>query len=275
MSSKNCILKNPILTIGKNESKETTYNNEVYSSLLNKKRKYELRYTSNFPDNIDDILSYNLFQPFIISFNRRNQLKMSKEKLDKLFKESYQKRYHKEIYTTELFDLINPYHLVEEKKYISQKYISEEIKSKFEEEKEDMIEREYSLSPNQFYDKKNKVFFGFASKRNKLYKEINKNLIKKTVKKSDMLLVRIKNLDDCFDKNFLLEPNFKLGDLKTLVTFIYKTKLFVQNPGELSLYYINETFSPIYLNNDDKTLGDIAKETKNEFVLDIFINADY
>lgn len=274
MSSQISLPKNPILVISQNESKERTYNDEIYPSLLGKKRYYESRFNSYYSDNADDTLSYRTFHPFQISINRKSQLKMSKEALNKMLIESSQKRQHRDIYNTKLFFLINPYHIVVEKRYINPRYISDEIQAKFEEEKKEILEREYNLSPYEFYDKNNQIYFGFVSKRNKLFKERNNILIKKAVKKND-ILVRIKNQEDCFDKNFLLNPDFKISELKSLIAFIYKTKLYVENPGKISLYYNNDTFSQINIENDNETLEDIGKQMKNQYVLDIFINTVY
>ena len=274
MTSQISFPKDPILIIGKNESKEITYNNEIFSSLLDKKKEYESRFSSSFSDNADNILSYRIFHPFYISLNHKSQLKMQKDVLNKMFLESSQKQYHKDIYGTKLFELINPYHVIEEKQYINKRYISEEVKAKFEEEKKIMLEREYALSPYEFYDRNNQIYFGLASKRNKLYKEKNNNLIRKAIKKCD-ILVRVKNQEDCFDKNFLLKSDFKISYLKSLITFIYKTKYYIDNPRSVSLYYINDNFKTINIDNNDKSLADLCKEMNNAYVLDIFVNVDY
>lgn len=274
MSREVSIPESPIVIIGLNEYKEKTFNNEKYSSLLNKKIKIESKYNSLPLEKPNDIFSYNTFFPLIISLNSKSQYKITKEKLNQIFIESAQKKFHKEIYNSKLFELINPYYLVAEKKYINEKYISEEIKSKFNEEKEEMLEREYALSPNEFYDKKNQIYFGFASQRNKMNKIRNNTLIKKAMIEKN-ILVRIKNEIDCFDKNFLLNYDFKIKELKSLISFVYKTVLRVKNPGNITLFYYNDTFKEIYLNDDDETLKDIGKEMNNKNVLDIFITVDY
>ena len=266
--------ESPIVIIGLNENKEKTFNNEKYSSLLRKKLKIESKYNSLSLEKPNDILSYSTFFPLIITLNSKSQYKITKEKLNKIFVESSQKKFHKEIYNSKLFELINPYYLVSEKKYINEKYISNAIKSKFNEEKEEILEREYALSPNEFYDKNNQIYFGFVSQRNKMNKIRNNTLIKKAIIEKN-ILVRIKNEIDCFDKNFLLNSDFKIKELKSLIAFIYKTVLSVKNPGNITLFYYTESFKEIYLNDDNKTLKDIGKEMNKKNVLDIFINADY
>jgi len=266
--------ESPIVIIGLNENKEKTFNNEKYSSLLRKKLKIESKYNSLPLEKPNDILSYSTFFPLIITLNSKSQYKITKEKLNKIFVESSQKKFHKEIYNSKLFELINPYYLVSEKKYINEKYISNAIKSKFNEEKEEILEREYALSPNEFYDKNNQIYFGFVSQRNKMNKIRNNTLIKKAIIEKN-ILVRIKNEIDCFDKNFLLNSDFKIKELKSLIAFIYKTVLSVKNPGNITLFYYTESFKEIYLNDDNKTLKDIGKEMNKKNVLDIFINADY
>jgi len=266
--------ESPIVIIGYNEEKEKTFNNEIYTSLLGKKKQLESKFCPCIKEKSDDLLSYNVFYPMHLSLREDSKYKISKENLNKIFKESNEKRYHKEIYKSKLFKLINPYHLVVEKNYISEKYISKEIKEKFNEEKEDMREREYALSPTEYYDKKNQIYFGFPSKKNKSYKIRNNVLIKNAIKNCD-ILVRLKNEDDCFDKNFLLRPNFKVKELKSLISFIYKTVLHVGNPGKISLFYYSDTYTEVYIVEENKTLKELGREMKNKFVLDIFINAEY
>jgi len=266
--------KDPISIISQNEQKEKTFNDENYASLYIKKKIINMKYNANQEEKPESILCYHMLRPFNISFNRNTKFRISKEALNKLFSDLEQKRHHKEIYGSKLFELSNPYHLIIEKNYISQKYISEEIKAKFEEEKEEMLEREYALSPNEYYDKKNQIYLRFGSKINKLNKMKNNILIRKAVAKCD-ILVRIKNEEDCFDKYFLLNPGFKICELKSLVAFIYKTKLFVENPGKITLFYYNNNYRIIYIEDDNRTLLDILKEMNCGFVLDIFINTEY
>jgi hypothetical protein len=56
---------------------------------------------------------------------------------------------------------------------------------------------------------------------------------------------------------------------------VYKTVLHVGNPGKVSLFYYNETYTEVYILDENKTLKELGKEMKNKFVLDIFINAEY
>jgi len=266
--------ENPLMVIGINEDKEKTFNNEVYTSLLSKKRQLQSKFSPNTGEKPEDLLNYNIFNPMKIQLMPNKKYKISKERLNKIFIDSNKKRFHKEIYNSKLFELINPYYLVMEKQYISEKYVSKEIRAKFNEEKEDMIEREYALSPNEFYDKKNQIYFGFPSKKNKLNRIRNNNLIKNAVKNCD-ILVRLKNEDDAFDKNFLLRPHFRIRELKSLISFVYKAVMQVGNPGKIGLFYYNEHFNRIDITDEDKTLKEIGKEIKSKYVLELFINAEY
>ena len=232
--------ESPIVVIGYNEEKETTFNNEIFTSLLSKKKQLESKFSPCIKEKSDDLLCYNIFYPMILSHDENTKYKISKENLNKIFKESNEKRYHKEIYKSKLFELINPYH----------------------------------LSPNEFYDKKNQIYFRLIPKKNKHNKIRNNQLIKLAIKNYD-ILVRLKNEDDCFDKNFLLRPSFKVRELKSLISFVYKTVLHVGNPGKVSLFYYNETYTEVYILDENKTLKELGKEMKNKFVLDIFINAEY
>jgi hypothetical protein len=266
--------ESPIVIIGFNEEKEKTFNNEVFTSLLGKKKQLESKFCPCINEKSEDLLCYNVFYPMHLSLKEDSKYRISKENLNKIFQESNEKRNHKEIYKSKLFQLINPYHLVKEMNYISEKYISKEIKAKFDEEKEDMLERECALSPTEYYDKKNQIYFGFQSKKNKSYKMRNNVLIKNAIKNCD-ILVRLKNENDCFDKNFLLRPSFKVRELKSLISFIYKTVMHAGDPGKISLFYYSEIFTEVYIVDEDKTLKELGREMKNKFVLDIFINAEY
>ena len=64
-------------------------------------------------------------------------------------------------------------------------------------------------------------------------------------------------------------------DSVSLISFIYKTVLHVGNPGKVSLFYYSDTFTEVYILDENKTLKELGKEMKNKFVLDIFINAEY
>ena len=154
--------KDPISIIGQNEEKQKTFNDEIFPSLFIKKRLINIKYNAFPEEKPESILSYHIFHPFKISFNRNTKFKIAKDNLNKLFNQLAQKRYHKDIYGTQLFELSNPYHLIVEKKYIPEKYVSEEIKAKFDKEKEDMLEREYALSPYEYYDKKNQMYLRFS-----------------------------------------------------------------------------------------------------------------
>ena len=266
--------KDPISIISQNEEKEKTFNDEIYHSLNIKKKLIQMKYNDIKEDKPESILSYHMFHPFKISYNHNTKFLISKEDLNKLLADLYEKSKHKEIFASKLFELSNPYHLIVEKNYISQKYVSEEIKAKFEEEKNYMIEREYALSPNEYYDKNNQIYLRFGSKINKLNKLKNNILIRKAVAKCD-ILVRIKNEEDCFDKYFLLNPGFKICDLRSLIAFVYKTRLFVENPGEITLFYYNDIYRQIYIEDGNKTLLDIRKEKNCDYVLEIYINTEY
>ena len=233
-----------------------------------------MKYNDIKEDKPESIFCYHMFHPFKISYNHNTKYRIPKEALNKLLADLYEKSKHKEIFASKLFELSNPYHLIIEKNYISQKYVTEEIKAKFEEEKNYMIEREYALSPNEYYDKNNQIYLRFGSKINKLNKLKNNILIRKAVAKCD-ILVRIKNEEDCFDKYFLLNPGFKICDLRSLIAFVYKTRLFVENPGEITLFYYNDIYRQIYIKDGNKTLLDIRKEKNCDYVLEIFINTEY
>jgi len=246
------------------------FNSEIYPSLLSKKRRLESKFILCIREKPEDLLSYNIFYPIKIAYKPNKCYATTQDSIDDILKESREKKFHKDIYRSYLFKLINPYYLVEND-YLDEKYISKEIKDKFNEERADLIERDYALSPNEFYDKKNQICFGFPSKKNKYYKTRNSVVLKAAVKNCD-ILVRLKNEDDCFDRNFLLRPSFRVSELKSLISFIYKTVLHVGNPGKINLFYYSDTFSEVYITEDNKTMKEIGKEMKNKFVLDLNIN---
>ena len=151
MQNQITIPENPIVVIGINEKKEKTFNKLKYSSLLQKKRYIESKFNGLSSEDPKDILSYSIYYPMKIGFNRKTQYKMKKDELNQIFIESAQKRFHKEIYNTKLFELISPYHLVCEKNYISSECLIEEIKNELDKDKDDILEREYALRPDEFY----------------------------------------------------------------------------------------------------------------------------
>ena len=266
--------KEPISIVGQNEEKEKTFNDDDYNSLKIKREAMKIKY-DNFPsDKPEDFFNYRIFHPFFINFNRNTKFQISKESLNKLLNDLGQKRNHKEIYNTNLFELSNLYHLIEEKKYISKKCVTEELKEKLKEEEEEMNNREYVLSPDKYYDKNNKMVLNFVSKNDKYNKVSNSSLIKRLEEKTD-ILVQIKNEDDYFCRYFQLNHRFKIKDLKSLITFIYMKKLCVNNVGKISLFYYNDNYERINLNNDNRNLQDIAKEMKRDYKIELYFNIDY
>jgi hypothetical protein len=277
MQNQITIPENPIVVIGINEKKEKTFNKQKYSSLLQKKRYIESKFNGLSSEDPKDILSYSIYYPMKIGFNRKTQYKMKKDELNQIFIESAQKRFHKEIYNTKLFELISPYHLVCEKNYISSECLSEDIKNELDKDKDDILEREYALRPDEFYDKNNQIYFGFASKKDKIAKIKNKKLIKAAAEEN-CILVKVKNEGDMFNKIFLLNPKLKVIELKSLIVFIYKSVFKVSNPGKIKLFYYYDEINKLnenYLMDDNKTLKDIAKEMQKENNLEILINAYY
>ena len=268
--------KEPISIVGQNEEKEKTFNDDDYNSLKIKRESLKIKY-DNFPsDKPEDFFNYRIFHPFFIKFNRNSKFKISKESFDKMINDLKQKRNHKDIYNTALFELSNLYHLIVEKNYINEKCITKNIKEELKEEEEEMKNRDYALSPNKYYDKTNQMILELVSKNNRLHNVNNNILIKRLEEKSD-ILVKITNEDDCFDRYFQLNLKFKLKDLKSLITFVYMKKLSVNNPGKITLFYYSDTGNDkvIYIKNENKNLKDIAKEMKREYRIDLYFNIDY
>ena len=271
MFTKVSFSENPIVIIGCDEDKEKTFNNEKFSSLLEKMKKLESKYNSSLKEKPIDMLIYSIFYPMKINYKHDSKFKISKENLNKIFMESTEKRFHKDIYNSELFELINPYHLVVEKKYINEKYLSESIKANFDKEKENIKEREYNISPNEFYDKKNNIYFAlrYNKKKNKDF-----NLKQRIMKKNDAL-VKLKNEEDSFEKYLLLRYDFKICELKSLIYFIYKSVFHVENPGKISLYYYNDTFNEVSIVNENITLKELGTQMKTNDLFEIYINSEY
>lgn len=273
MFSNFSLLEESKAIIGVNNENQKLFNNQTFISLNEKRKKIESKYLSFLKKEQQDpinLLSYCIFNPLKIKKDPDTKFKIDKDKLNELFLISEDKRLHKEIYKTKLYELLNPYHLVVEKKYIKVKYISNEIKAKFVKDKEEIKERGYNISLNEFYDKNTNIYFGLAQNIGYKYKIKNKDLIKNAVENKE-LLVKLINESDNFDKKILLKPDFTLEELKLLIIFLYKVSFGVNELKTISLYYDYN----VPIEGDQKTLEELYKKYGNDYELIIYISADY
>lgn len=274
MFSKLSILEESNVFIGENDENLKVFNNHSYNTLCEKRNILEKKYKSFLREKPNDLLSYNIFNPIKIKKDKNNLFKIDKIKLNDIFVQSEEKRSHNEIYKSKLYELLNPYYLAFEKKYINEKYLSDVIKSKINKEREEIRDREYNISLNKLYDKKNNIYFALLKKNNNYNKIDNDTLLNNAVNNKD-ILVRLKNEDDGFEKNILLHNDFTMKDLKFLIAFIYRSVFAVNDPGEIKLFYLNANYEDIYIVNEQKTLLELSKEMKNKYELEIFITAEY
>ena len=273
MFSNFALLEESKAIIGINNENQKLFNNQTFATLNEKRKKIESKYLSFLKKEQQDpinLLSYSIFNPLKIKKDPETKFKIDKDKLNELFLISEDKRSHKEIYKTKLYELLNPYHLVIEKKYIKLKYISSSIRSKFMKDKEEIKERGYNISLNEYYDKNKNIYFGLAQKNVQKNKIKNKDVIKNAVENKE-LLVRLINELDNFDKKLLLKPEFTLEDLKVLIVFLYKVSFGVNELKKISLYYDYD----FPIEDDQLTLADLYKKWGKNYELLIYINADY
>ena len=274
MFSKITLLEESNVVIGVNNENQKVFNNQSYSTLYEKRKSIENKFKLFLKEKPNDLLSYIIFNPIIIKKDKNNIFKIDKMKLNQIFSQSEEKRAHNEIYKSKLYELLNPYYLVFEKKYIEEKYLSDSIKAKINKEKDEIRNRDYNISSNKFYDKKNNVYFALLKPNNAYNKVDNRLLLNNAVKNKDFL-VKLKNEDDGFAKNLLLHNDFTMKELKLLIAFIYRSVLYVNDPGKINLFYLNNNYDDVYILNENKTLLDLSKEMNKKYELEIFITAEY
>ena len=250
------------------------FNNQNFESLNEKKMKLESKYTPFLKEKSMDLLLYSLFNPMKIKKDKDNKFRIDRDKLNELFNLSEDKRNHAEIYNTELYKLLNPYYLAVEKRYIKRSSLSDEINSKLRQYEEELRERESKMSSDELYIRQKHIYFGLAGKNNSYNKEKNNLIINNAIENKN-ILVRIQNEGDQFKKNFLLEPDFTVEELKLLIIFVYKAFYGVNDLRDLKLFYAKNSYSEIYFDDNSKTLSEIAKEAGNKNELDIFITVQY
>jgi hypothetical protein len=260
-------------SIGINNSGERTFNKQTFKMLNQKRKNLDKQFGSLIKEK-NDLLSYYSFKPIKFQINTNSRFKTSKNDLDDLFTISEDKRLHKEIYKTKLYNLISPYYLVAEKKYIKYTDISPRIRNNFINEKETLRARESSLSSNKHYDKDNQTLFELPSNNHIFNKITNEKMLNEAVKEH-CLVVKIKNNDDGFDKILLLKPDFTIKELQALISFIYKACYNQNNIGKINLFYYNQLYNDVNIEDNNLTLGDLCKEMKNDLEIEIFIQTQY
>ena len=72
----------------------------------------------------------------------------------------------------------------------------------------------------------------------------------------------------------MLSPDFTIDELKSLVKFIYRA-VFVENPQNIELFYLNDLYEEVFILDDNKSLLDISKEQNYNNDLEINIHAIY
>lgn len=260
--------------IGINSDKKRTFNGKTFEKLNSKKKKLDFQFKTLIKEK-NNLLFYYTLNPIKIKKDINTKYKITKHDLNKLFIESKDKRLHKEIYDKDLYKLINPYYLVKEKKYISPKYISTNIQKTFNQEEKAFRERENNnFFSNKFYDKNKNITFELLSKEHKFSRINDATLLNEAVK-DHCFIVKLQNDEDSFNKIVLLRPSFTVGELKSLIKFIYKSVYKVDIIEDINLYYYNNLYSEITIENNNKNLKDLSKEMKADLELEIMIQALY
>ena len=248
------------------------YNKRTFIMLNNKRKSIDNKF-GNFIKEDHLLLFYYITNPIKLDINRNTKFKISKNNLNEFFNESKDRKYHKEIYGTKLFNLVNPYYLVKEKGYINSKYIDRDIINTFTIEKENLKERDTTIMNNKFYDKINNLYFELPPKDHELNKISNERLLNEAIR-NHCYLVRIKNEEDDFKKILLLRHDFTVNELITLIKFIYKSiKGIIVD--KFYLYYNNNLYSEVAINDINKTMRELSKEMRAGIELEIFIQMQY
>ena len=251
---------------------ETMINGNTYKNLEKKNKKLLSRFEGMTEKK--DLIFYRILNPLYINKNKNMKFSIDKNGLNDLFLDYKEKRNNNEIYSSELYELLNPYYLVEKKKFLNRKHISKEILDEFKEEAELINERQKNKDKNQLYDKGSNILFKLANKEDKSNKIKNIKLINDCIN-DNCLVVRLKNNEDnIFDKILLLKPDFTIDELKLLIKFIYKVKYEKQFIDIKDLYYEDSLYNYLKIENV-KCLGDLAKKLKEKYELTIYIDAQY
>ena len=275
------------LIISINDEKEKLCNNKSYK-FLSKKRDQINSLLKNIQEEKEKeekekeekekeenyLISYYALNPIKLVKNPNMKFKINKDDLNKFFLESKGKKENKEIYYSELYKLINPYYLIQERKYINKKYISKENLETLEEEKEALIERDNNKCSNKYYDRNKKILFELPRNQREFNHIKNNELIKNCIDEK-YLVVRIANCWDDFNEILLLKPNFGLDELIILIRFLYKAK-YGQNSIKSFHLFDHEDYKDGLDLEQIKTLKDLYKKIKPEKPeLSIYIDAQY
>ena len=252
-------------------SEGRTYNNKTFK-ILNSKRKLIDKQFGNYIKEEHLLLFYYISQPIKLDINPNTKFKINKKNLNEFFNISKEKKLHKEIYGTKLFNLINPYYLVSEKNYIKPKYVDREILNTFTLEKERLKERDTTVMNNLFYDKNKKLYFELPPKDHELNRISNDRMLNEAVR-NHCFIVRLKNEEDDFQKILLLRPDFTVNELIALIQFLYKV-MKGMNVEKLYLYYNNNLYCEVPIKDINKTLRNLSKEMKSELELELFIQIE-
>ena len=255
-----------------NSNEGRTFNEKTFKMLNNKRKNLDNQF-GNFIKEDHLLLFYYITNPLKLDINANTKFKISKNDLNNFFKDSKDRKLHKEIYNTKLFDLLNPYYLVTEKRYINANYLDRDIINTFSIERENLKERDTIVMNNKYYDKNNKLFFELPPKDHELNKITNERMLNEAVR-NHCFLVRIKNEEDDFKKILLLRPDFTVNELISLIKFIYKVvKGIILD--KFYLYYNNNLYIEVPITDINKTLRILSKEMRVGIELEIFIQIQY
>jgi len=264
--------------IGINYQENRTYNGQVFKYLNKKKNYLEDKYKnlSTFKEKRSDLLSYYTFNPIKLCRNENMRYKIKKSELNKFFIDSREKRLHKDIYNSKLYDLINPYNLIKEK-FIKYKHISNEIQRTFQEEQHLIKERENSINTNKYFDKTKNISFELLKKNDKsTYNLISDKKMLSNAIREQQFLVTLKNMNDSFNKMLLLSPSFTISELELLIKFIYRAVYKEDKIEMINLYYYKSNIdSEILIFPKEKTLRELSKEMDSRIELEILIQTFY
>lgn len=257
-------------SIGINEKNERTFNGKDYKMLNNKRKNLDSQFKSLVKEK--DLLPYYLFKPIQININNNSRFKIKKDDLNKFFINSEEKKLHKEVYNTDLYNLINPYYLTQEVNYIKQKYISQSILNTFRTEKERLKDRENAILINNKINCRNQSC-EIPQKTDEKNRISNERMLNQAVKEH-CFIIKLINEEDEFKKILLLRPDFTIEELKLIIKCIYKKEKEI-NIENINLYYNNNLYVEVIINNNNETIRELAKEMNSELELEIFIQTQY
>lgn len=251
MKFKYTISENPNFTISVSNDGNNTFNDITYKNIVNTNNKLSLMSLNN----IKYLYQY-ISNPIKINIDKciKNNFDVNKDDLNKFFEESEQRRKNDEIYKSSLFQILNPYYVINTKKYITANNFSEKIKCQLTKAKKELNEQKVKIDPDKYFDEKKNVCIECEKEDLRKYNE--KKIIEESIREH-RFLVRIKN--NKFKKNLLLKPDCTFEKLNSIICFLYKYILKNDNCSNIQIFHTDKYGATNKIEDFSMTLDQFSK----------------